>query len=44
MNKYDKGYHEGIRWITSINFKGDVETVKIFTDMGIKSGIQKIFL
>jgi len=36
MDKYDKGYHEGIRWITSINSKEDVETVKLFMDMGIK--------
>ena len=36
MDKYDKGYHKGIRWITCINSKEDVETVKLFMDMGIK--------
>ncbi|MGN6614754.1 MAG: sensor histidine kinase [Candidatus Nitrosocosmicus sp.] len=36
MDKYDKGYHEGIRWITSIQSKEDVDIVKLFMDMGIK--------
>ena len=36
MDKYDEGYHQGIRWITSIQSKDDAETVKLFMDMGIK--------
>jgi signal transduction histidine kinase len=36
MDKYDRGYHNGVRWITSISCKEDVETVKLFMDLGIK--------
>ena len=36
MDKYNKGYHKGIRWITSINSKEDVESVKLFMSIGIK--------
>ena len=36
LDKYDKGYHRGIRWITSINCKEDIEVVKLFMDIGIK--------
>ena len=41
MNKYDKGYHKGVRWITSISSKEDLETVKLFVDIGIKIRIIK---
>jgi two-component system, OmpR family, sensor histidine kinase VicK len=36
MDKYNEGYHKGIRWITSINSKEDIESVKLFMNMGIK--------
>jgi two-component system sensor histidine kinase VicK len=41
MDKYDKGYHKGVRWITSISSKEDLETVKLFMDIGIKIRIIK---
>ncbi len=36
LDKYDRGYHRGIRWITSINCKEDVEVARLFMDIGIK--------
>ncbi|MGN6349257.1 MAG: ATP-binding protein [Candidatus Nitrosocosmicus sp.] len=36
MDKYDRGFHKGVRWITCISSKEDVETVKLFMDIGIK--------
>lgn len=36
MEKYDKGYHKGIRWITDLSRKEDVNIAKLFMDMGIK--------
>ena len=36
MDKYDKKYHEGIRWIISVNGKEDIELVRLFMDIGIK--------
>jgi two-component system sensor histidine kinase VicK len=41
MDKYDKGYHKGVRWITSISSKEDLETVKLFMDIGIKIRVIK---
>lgn len=36
MDKYEKGCHEGVRWITNINSKEDVDLTKLFMDIGIK--------
>jgi two-component system, OmpR family, sensor histidine kinase VicK len=36
LEKYRTGEHKGIRWITSINNKKDIELVKTFIDKGIK--------
>ncbi len=36
MDKYEKKYHAGIRWIISVNGKEDIESVKLFMDIGIK--------
>src|ERR671931_1212082 len=36
MNKYRKGEHKGIRWITSITEKDSVDLVRIFLNMGVQ--------
>ena len=36
MEKYDKGYHKGVRWITDLSRREDVNVAKLFMDMGIK--------
>ena len=36
LERYRNGEHKGIRWITSINNKKDVELVKTFIHKGIK--------
>lgn len=36
MDKYENKYHEGIRWVISINGKEDIELVRLFMDIGIK--------
>ncbi|MDN5847216.1 MAG: hypothetical protein L0H53_13190 [Candidatus Nitrosocosmicus sp.] len=36
MEKYDKGYHKGVRWITDLSRREDVDVAKLFMDMGIK--------
>ncbi|MDQ4073896.1 MAG: ATP-binding protein [Thermoproteota archaeon] len=36
MDKYEKGYHEGVRWITNINCKDDVDLANLFMDIGVK--------
>jgi two-component system sensor histidine kinase VicK len=36
MEKYDKGYHKGVRWITDLSRKEDANVAKLFMDMGIK--------
>ncbi len=36
LERYRNGNHKGIRWITSINNKKDIELVKTFMDKGIE--------
>ena len=36
MDKYERKYHDGIRWIISINGKEDVKLLRLFMDIGIK--------
>jgi two-component system, OmpR family, sensor histidine kinase VicK len=36
MEKYDKGYHKGVRWITDLSRREDVNIAKLFMDIGIK--------
>lgn len=36
MEKYDKGYHKGVRWITDLSRKEDANIARLFMDMGIK--------
>ena len=36
MEKYDKGYHKGVRWITDLSHKEDANIARLFMDMGIK--------
>jgi two-component system, OmpR family, sensor histidine kinase VicK len=36
LERYRNGNHKGIRWITSINDKKDIELVKTFMDKGIE--------
>jgi signal transduction histidine kinase len=36
MDKYEHGNQNGIRWITDIMSKQDVEIVKLFMDIGVK--------
>ena len=36
MEKYDKGYHNGVRWIIDLSRKEDANIVKLFMDLGIK--------
>ena len=36
MEKYDKGYHKGVRWITDLSRREDVNVAKLFMDIGIK--------
>jgi signal transduction histidine kinase len=35
MNKYRKGEHKGIRWVTSITDKDSADLVRIFLNMGV---------
>lgn len=35
-DRYRKGSHKGIRWITSLNKKDDIELVKKYNDVGIQ--------
>jgi len=34
-DRYRKGSHKGIRWITSLNKKDDIKLVKKYNDVGI---------
>ncbi len=36
MEKYDKGNHKGVRWITDLSCKEDINVAKLFVDLGIK--------
>ncbi|MFI5406695.1 MAG: hypothetical protein ACHQ1D_09315, partial [Nitrososphaerales archaeon] len=36
MEKYDRGYHKGVRWITDLSRREDANVAKLFMDMGIK--------
>ena len=36
LDKYRKGSHKGIRWITSLNKEEDIELVKKYNDEGIE--------
>src|SRR5215212_1313729 len=36
MNKYRKGEHEGIRWVTSITDKDNADLVRIFLNIGVQ--------
>jgi signal transduction histidine kinase len=36
LNKYRKGEHEGIRWVTSITDKDNADLVRIFLNIGIQ--------
>ncbi|HKR72619.1 MAG TPA: HAMP domain-containing sensor histidine kinase, partial [Candidatus Nitrosocosmicus sp.] len=36
MDKYEKKFHGGIRWIVSVNGNEDIELVRLFMDIGIK--------
>ena len=36
MNKYRKGEHEGIRWVTSITDKDSADLVRIFLNIGVQ--------
>ena len=36
MEKYDKGTHKGVRWITDLSCQEDVNLAKLFMDLGIK--------
>ncbi|HYF98621.1 MAG TPA: HAMP domain-containing sensor histidine kinase [Candidatus Saccharimonadales bacterium] len=36
MEKYDKGNHKGVRWITGLSCEEDVNVAKLFMDLGIK--------
>ena len=36
LDRYRQGNHKGIRWITSLNNKKDIELVKSYIDKGIE--------
>ncbi len=36
MDKYERGHHSGIRWITNISCRNDVGLAKLFLDIGVK--------
>jgi signal transduction histidine kinase len=36
MNKYRKGEHKGIRWVTSITDKDNADLVRIFLNLGVQ--------
>ncbi|MBA3977495.1 MAG: hypothetical protein H0X50_04775 [Nitrosopumilus sp.] len=36
MEKYEKGYHSGVRWVTHISCKEDAGLAKLFLDIGVK--------
>ena len=36
LDRYRQGNHKGIRWITSLNNKEDIELVRLYIEKGIE--------
>ncbi len=36
MDKYERGHHSGVRWVTHISCREDVGLAKLFLDIGVK--------